>query len=186
RSDGYSLGDLLYSLPLAPGQQKLVSILDWERREIAMRAETRQVTEELNATLLHDRDISEIVRSSLNERMTARSKADVEAVGGGIGGFFGALVFGAAGGVSSAGSTASQASARDIAGSVLNVARDRTLQAASSVRSQRSTVVQTARQGETVRAQTEVIANYNHCHALTIEYFEVLRHLQVSQEIAHV
>jgi hypothetical protein len=186
KSDGYSLGDLLYSLPLAPGQQKLISILDWERREIAMRAETRRVSEDLNATLLHDRDISEIVSSSLEERMTGRSRANVASVGGAIGGFVGALVFGAAGGVSSAGSTASQASARDIAGSVLNVARDRTMQAASSVRSQRATVVQTARQGETVRAQTEVIANYNHCHALTIEYFEVLRHLQVGQEIAHV
>ncbi len=186
RSDGYSLGDLLYSLPLAPGQQKLISILDWERREIAMRAETRRVSEDLNATLLHDRDISEIVRSSLDERMEARSRADVEAVGGAIGGFVGALVFGAAGGVSSAGSTANQVSARDVSASVLNVARDRTMQSASAVRSQRSTVVQTARQGETVRAQTEAIANYNHCHALTIEYFEVLRHLQVSQEIAHV
>lgn len=186
RSDGYSLGDLLYSLPLAPGQQKLVSILDWERREIAMRAETRRVTEDLNATLLHDRDISEIIRSTLDERMDARSRADVEAVGGAIGGFVGALVFGAAGGVSSAGSTANQVSARDVSASVLNVARDRTMQSASAIRSQRSTVVQTARQGETVRAQTEAIANYNHCHALTIEYFEVLRHLQVSQEIAHV
>ena len=186
RSDGYSLGDLLYSLPLAPGQQKLISILDWERREIAMRAETRRVTEELNTTLTHDRDISEIVRSSLSERMRGRSSANVAAGGGAIGGFVGALVFGAAGGVSSAGSTASQASARDIAASVLNVARDRTMQAASAVRSQRSTVVQTSRQGETVRAQTEAIANYNHCHALTIEYFEVLRHLQVSQEVAHV
>ena len=186
KSDGYSLGDLLYSLPLAPGQQKLVSILDWERREIAMRAETRRLTEDLNATLLHDRDISEIVRSTLDERMTGRSRANVASAGGAIGGFVGALVFGAAGGVSSAGSTASQASARDVAAAVLNVARDRTMQASSSVRSQRATVVQTARQGETVRAQTEVIANYNHCHALTIEYFEVLRHLQVGQEVAHV
>jgi hypothetical protein len=32
-ADGYSLGDLLYSLPLAPGQKKLVSVVDWERRE---------------------------------------------------------------------------------------------------------------------------------------------------------
>jgi hypothetical protein len=140
----------------------------------------------VNATLLHDRDISEIVRSSLHETMSGQSHADVEGVGGAIGGFVGALVFGAAGGVSSAGSTANQVSARDVSGSVLNLARDRTMQAASSVRSQRSTIVQTARQRETVRAQTEVIANYNHCHALTIEYFEVLRHLQVTQEIAQV
>ncbi|MCC7154661.1 MAG: hypothetical protein IT161_08805 [Bryobacterales bacterium] len=186
RSDGYSLGDLLYSLPLAPGQQKLISILDWQRREIAMRAETRRVSEDLNATLLHDRDISEVVSASLSESMVGKSSASVKAVGGAVGGFIGALVFGAAGGVSSARSSASQVSARDVAGSVLNVARDRTMQAASAVRSQRSTVVQTARQGETVRAQTEVIANYNHCHALTIEYFEVLRHLQVTQEVAAV
>jgi hypothetical protein len=32
-ADGYSLGDLLYSLPLAPGQKKLISVVDWERRE---------------------------------------------------------------------------------------------------------------------------------------------------------
>ena len=32
-ADGYSLGDLLYSLPLAPGQKKLISVIDWDRRE---------------------------------------------------------------------------------------------------------------------------------------------------------
>ena len=47
-------------------------------------------------------------------------------------------------------------------------------------------MVQTGRQGESVRAQTEVVANYNHCHSLTIHYFEVLRHLQVTQELAAV
>ena len=50
----------------------------------------------------------------------------------------------------------------------------------------RSTVVQTVAQDEQVQAQTEVIANYNHCHAITIEYFEVLRHFQVSHELASV
>jgi hypothetical protein len=103
-----------------------------------------------------------------------------------LGGIIGSFVFGAAGGVSSAGSTASQTSGRSVAGLALNRVRDRTQQAASAVRSQRATVVQTGRQGESVRAQTDVVANYNHCHALTIEYFEVLRHLQVTQELAHV
>ena len=110
----------------------------------------------------------------------ALARRHVEAVGGGIGGFIGPVVLrrgrrrlrGRA-------RRASQTSARDVAGTALNQVRDRTLQAASAVRSQRSTVVQTARQGESVRAQTEVVANYNHCHAMTIEYFEVLRHFQV-------
>jgi papain like cysteine protease AvrRpt2 len=186
RADGYSLGDLLYSMALAPGQQKLVSLLDWERREEDSRTESRFETEQLAADLSHDRDIADIIRSSLHEHMDGHSEASTSASGGAIGGFIGPVVFGAAGGVSNASSSANQASARDIAGSALNQARDRTLQSASSVRGQRSTVVQTARQGESVRAQTEAIANYNHCHALTIEYFEVLRHFQVSQEMAAV
>lgn len=186
RADGYSLGDVLYSLPLAPGQQKLISILDWERREETRRTEQRRTTEDLSADLSHDRDISDIVRSALHERMDASSRANTSAVGAAIGGFIGPIVFGAAGGTSSASSSAQQASARDIAASALNQARDRTLQSASAVRGQRATVVQTARQGESVRAQTEAIANNNHCHALTIEYFEVLRHFQVSQELAQV
>ncbi|MGR6318216.1 papain-like cysteine protease family protein [Micromonospora soli] len=186
RADGYSLGDLLYSLPLAPGQQKLVSVLDWNRSEVASRRAERTEAEDLVADLSHDRDISDVIRSTLTESMRGHSKADVEAVGAGIAGFIGPLVFGAAGGVSSAGSTANQTSARAVTGTALNQVRDRTLQSASAVRSQRSTVVQTARQGESVRAQTEVVANYNHCHALTVEYFEVLRHLQVSQELAAV
>ena len=32
RADGYSLGDLLYSLPLAPGQKKQIAIVDWDRQ----------------------------------------------------------------------------------------------------------------------------------------------------------
>jgi hypothetical protein len=186
RADGYSMGDLLYSLPLAPGQQKLISVLDWNRSEVATRRAQRRLSEQVAADLSHDRDVSDIIRSALNERMNASSHADTEAVGGGIGGFIGPVVFGAAGGVASAGSTASQTSARSVTGSALNRVRDRTLQSASAVRSQRSTVVQVARQGEAVRAQTEVVANYNHCHAVTMEYFEILRHLQVSQELAQV
>ncbi len=186
RADGYSLGDLLYSLPLAPGQKKLVAVVDWGRQEEAIRQASRRETELLTTDLAHDRDISEIIDLSLRQHMRGSSRADTEAVGGALGGFIGPVVFGGGGGVSSAGSTASQSSSRDVAGTSLNQARDRTLQAASSVRSQRATVVQSARQGEFVRVQTDVVANHNHCHALTIEYFEVLRHFQVSQELAHV
>src|SRR5262249_30817493 len=83
-------------------------------------------------------------------------------------------------------STAFQISSRDLSSSSLQTLRDRTLQSASAVRNLRSTIVQTARQGEAVRATTEVVANHNHCHALTIQYFEVLRHFKVTHELADV
>jgi hypothetical protein len=93
---------------------------------------------------------------------------------------------GVSGGFGASDSNAFQISSRDLSSSSLQTLRDRTLQSASAVRNLRSTIVQTARQGETVRAMTEVVANHNHCHALTIQYFEVLRHLKVTQELADV
>ena len=101
RSDGYSLGDLLYSLPLAPGQQKLVAVVDWDRQEQAIRQASRRETELVTADLRHDRDISEVINTSLHETMRGRSRADTEAVAAGIAGFIGPVVFGVAGGVSS-------------------------------------------------------------------------------------
>ena len=107
-----------------------------------------------------------MIRATLTESCAALSHADVAGIGAAVAGFVGPLVFGAAGGVASAGSTASQTSAREVTGSALQQVRDRTLQSASAVRGQRSTVVQTGRQGEAVRAQTEVVANYNRRLAL--------------------
>ena len=186
RADGYSLGDLLYSLPLAPGQTKQIATLDWDRRETAIRQASRAEAEQVAASLSHDRDISEIIYSSLAEHDHGSSSASVQAVGGGIAGFIGPVIFGGGGGESSAHSEAHAYNARDVASSMLNQAQDRTAQAANSVRSQRVTTVQSARQGESLTVQTEVVSNHNHCHAVTMEYFEVLRHFQVSVEAADV
>lgn len=198
-ADGYSLGDLLYSLPLAPCQKKQIAIVDWDRSEAARRTEYLEAREELQAQLSRDRDISEIVNGSLNESVKGGSEAETDSYsaglghGGGIGlSLGGMLSFGAglSGGVSFGGgsgsSTAWQESSRQVSADSLQQLRDRTMQSASAVRSQRSTVVQNMRQGETVTAQTEVVANHNHCHAITIEYFEVLRHFLIRNQLATV
>ncbi|HSE32793.1 MAG TPA: hypothetical protein VLA93_14565, partial [Pyrinomonadaceae bacterium] len=39
KADGYSLGDLLHSIPLAPCQKKQIVTIDWDRREDAVRTE---------------------------------------------------------------------------------------------------------------------------------------------------
>jgi hypothetical protein len=186
RADGYSLGDLLYSLPLAPGQKKEIALIDWQRQETTTRQAARTETERLAASMAHDRDIGEILNSALRETTRGHSESDIEAVAAGIGGFIGPVIFGVAGGYSNSSSSAWQNSSRDVSGSMLSQMRDRTTQAATAIRSQRSTVMQTARQGESLSVQTEVVANHNHCHAMTVEYFEVLRHFQVDQEIVQV
>lgn len=193
-ADGYSLGDLLYSLPLAPCQKKQIVVVDWDRRESASRRESLEESELLSSYLSRDRDISEIANSSVRETLSGESSASTSSFGGGLGiagglfggaGFLGGLL-GIGGGTSGASSSSSQRASRSASANSLQQLRDNTLQGASAVRSQRSTVVQTARQGETVRVQTEVVANHNHCHAITILYFEVLRHFLVRQHLADV
>jgi len=191
---GYSMGTLLYSLPLAPGQKKQIAILDWERRETAARTEAITETESLSAMITRDRDINEVVRGVINESVRGGSSSSTGSFSAGLGlaaivpagpALIGGLL-GVGGGTSSADSSAWQDSSRNTAASALNQLRDRTVQSASSVRSMRSTVVQTMRQGERVTATTESVANYNHCHAITIQYFEVLRHINVRQRLVDV
>ena len=197
-NDGYSLGDLLYSLPLAPGQKKQIVTFDWERREAATGTEILDYQENLNNSLSRDRDINEIVSGSVSQNMSGGSTANTTSssssggVAGGVGGFIGGFVLGIGGGYakskgsSTASSNAWQSSARNSSMNSLQQLRDNTNQSASAVRSQRSTVIQTVSQGETFSVETESVANYNHCHALTIQYFEVLRHFLIQYRLASV
>ncbi|HSI33494.1 MAG TPA: hypothetical protein VK986_07885 [Tepidisphaeraceae bacterium] len=194
RADGYSLGDLLYSLPLGPGQKKQIAVVDWERRESARRDELTGFDESLSNLMVHDRDISEIVNVSLRENNKGSSSAFTGGYGQGSGaagsGSYGGMSLGAvvgqAFGMGFGTSEASMSAARTLAADSLQKVRDTTFQAASAVRSLRSTVIHTVSQGEQVTVTTEVIANHNHCHAMTIQYFEVLRHFKVTQELGMV
>jgi len=189
-ADGYSMGSLLYSLPLAPGQKKQIAVVDWERRETAARTEAVEAREQLEAFLERDRDVSEIVSGTIRESTRGGSSASSGSIaaGLGVGAILGPVgaVLGVGGGHSSAEGSAWQESSRSTAANALNQLRDRTVQSASAVRSLRSSVVQSVTQGERVIATTETIANYNHCHAITVQYFEVLRHLLVRQRLVDV
>ncbi len=190
RADGYSLGDLLYSLPLAPGQRRQVAVVDWERTTVSERTDLLEFEEQLESVLNRDRDVREIVGTNLHEETAGGSRSTTWGVAGGIGaGFIGSgfgIFGGVAGGYSSSNASAWQRSSRDFSASSFQRLQDRVGQRASALRDERTTVVQSVAQGETMRAETEVIANYNRCHAITIEYFEVLRHFLVGHELADV
>jgi len=180
------MGDLLYSLPLAPGEKRQIAIVDWHRRERAARDETTDSAERLTAAIERERDVSDIVKSILSEDVHGESSATTAAIAGGAGFAAGNFVIGVSGGYSTSNSAADNTAKRELSASRLQYVHDRTSQAASAVRTQRTAVVQTVGQDETTRVETSVVANHNHCHALTIQYFEVLRHLQVKQQIAQV
>jgi len=122
--------------------------------------------------------------------MKGGSKARTGGFGAGLGlaGIFNGVtaVLGVSGGFSGSSSKAWQNSSRKTSLSNLQSLRDNTVQSANSVRSQRATVIQTSSQGESFTVEAESVANYNHCHAMTIQYFEVLRHLQIRQRLSSV
>lgn len=196
-SDGYSIGDLIYSLPLAPGQQKQIVVFDWDRRESASNTEQLDYQESLYGTLSRDRDVNEIARATVRESLSASSEASTSSIGWGAGGGllgvipadvplpFG-LLAGVAGGSGEGSSSASQTGSRTATSSSSQHVQDKTVQAATGVRSQRSTVIQTVSQGERFEVSAESVANYNHCHAMTMQYFEVLRHFMVQTRLADV
>lgn len=191
KADGYSLGDLLYSLPLAPGQKRQIAIHDWDRTDEASRSEIQSQADSLSNQLSNDRDIEEIVSSSLSENITGSSTVKGKTKSWSVGAAVGVPgKVAVSGGFSKSNhdlsSTASQSAARNLSAGSLQQARERTMQTASSVRSARSTVVQASGQSESLQARTEVVANYNHCHAITIQYFEVLRHFALHNELANV
>lgn len=187
RADGYSLGDLRYSLPLAPLQKKNIAVIDWDRSDRSTMESTQDYEETLNNFVGRERDVSEIVNSALNESTSGHSESGGKSRSGGFGFSLGPVGFGGgSGGSAGAWSNSSQTSARTLAASFINKLRDQTVQAANALRAQRITMVQQVNQTESARAVTETVANRNACHAITVQYFEVLRHFRVDYELSAV
>ena len=65
---------------------------------------------------------------------------------------------------------------RDVSSNFTQRINDVSSQHATSLRSVMSTVVVSGEQAERENLSTRAIANHNHAHALTIQYFEVLQH----------
>lgn len=190
RADGYSLGDLLYSLPLAPGQKKQIVVFDSSHSLQGAESQQLSLAERLSADLLSDREVTDRLGGSLSEGLRGTSKAGTEGLSASLGaaasvGSFGASL-GVAGGFSNSHSDAAQDSARDISQFFAEKLRQGLTQNAESYRQQNASVITTVTEGQKYGASTEVVANHNHCHSMTMMYFEVMRHYAIFQELAGV
>ncbi|PVH71443.1 hypothetical protein DL98DRAFT_660642 [Cadophora sp. DSE1049] len=190
KADGYSLGDLLYSLPLAPGQKKQIVTLEASHSFVGAESQHMNATEKLANSLLSDRTIIDQIAGNIGENMFGSSSASTSGVGGATGGagsmgYFGGSI-GVAGGSSTASSKASQTSGRNMTQFFAERLRTGLQQNAASYRQQNATVVTAVQEGERYTATTEAVANHNHCHTMTVMYFEVLRHFAVFQELVDV
>jgi hypothetical protein len=195
-TQGLALGQLLHTLALAPGESTRIAMIDWSRRSRAFTGEEISQTEALQSELERGRSIREVTGAVAREAQVGFSKSKTEAdssqfgAAGGAAGLIGPVVVG--GGVShgtassSASSTswASSAGVRSLNAEMSQNITDRTQQAASSTRNRRATVVREVSQEESERISTRTVANYNHMHALSIEYFEIVQLYRVAIELA--
>lgn len=183
---GHSLGEILYSLPLAPGETVKLAVLDWTWDSLTNRTEDTKLTEQLLHQTHRDRTISETVQASLKELQHGSSFMGgmANSVGASGGANLGIVGIGAAAGNtwSLGGSTSTSEGSRALAAQTVQRVNDSFVQASSSQREINSTVVIQASQSENEIVQTRTFSNYNHSHTLTVLYYEVLRHYRVTVE----
>lgn len=193
-SVGLSLGQLLHSLALAPGEATRVAIVDWSRRVATSATDTSAESEALRQTMDRKRAVSEVTRALNAEVQSGFSNFDTRgrAEGGSIGGAGnyqdGEYNVSVAGGYSDVTNTAngrafaSSQGVRDVSGDMTQKASDRTQQLASLDRTRRASMVTEVSVSEAERLSTRIVANYNHMHALTVLYFEVVQLYRVLTE----
>ena len=173
---GHSLGTVQYSLPLAPAERVKMAVIDWSRQDRATRQEETEFKEALVHDWTRDRTVTESVHSVLDAWQRGGSV---------MGGAAGSASSGALGGaISLGGAYTTSSDTRDLTANSTQRIADAFHQASSAQRELRSTVVVQGTQAEQSSAQTRVVANYNHSHALTILYYEVLRHYRVLTRLA--
>lgn len=183
---GHSLGEILYSLPLAPAETVKLAVIDWSWDNLIKREENTSLNEELLHQTHRDRTITETMKAGLQELQHGSSFMGGYAHSSGATGSGGNGVLGIGAAVGNAwslgGSTATSDGSRDLAAENVQRLMDNFSQASSAQREINSTVVIQAHQEEKESIQTRTFTNYNHSHTLTILYYEVLRHFRVTVE----
>lgn len=186
-----TLGQLLYSLPLAPGESTKIAIIDFARRSLGRTQEDIAQTENLSNTMVQSRSISEIARAVASETQDGTSdmtsNSDSEAVGAAAGGFISPVLFGMSGGASRnfahVHTYTTSKGDRDLSASTQQRISNSRQQNAFSERNKKAAIITEASQEEREQITTRTVTNYNHMHALSIQYYEVVQLYQTQVRV---
>lgn len=172
---GLALGDLVYSLPLAPGEQQQVAVFE--------RTDTASVFE--SETLSQSQAEQQIALADTSTHATFNSAFDEAASGGSSfathsdTSSWGANFLVAAGGGGSSDSNGVSNSwmqgQRDAAENAAQTTHSAAESQASARRNAARTGMRLASSSESEQVTTRTITNHNHLHALTMQYWEVQR-----------
>ena len=183
---GLTLGDLVYSLPLAPGEQERVAIFE-RREETAVReVESLDVTEQQAFQQRQDTSAQSTFQQAFSEMARGGSQFSTLAVSASEG--FNVVIASGGGGV--AANTGQSSSWMDGQRNVSSRAAEDTHASAerqaAARRSAQRTSMRLASATESEDVTTKVITNHNHTRALTLQYWEVQRLFDVTTSIQGV
>lgn len=187
RLKGVALGRLQHSLCLAPGEVTQVAMVDWTRQTSTSAQEDIDASEDAGSSRERTRGIQRVADMVSRESLTGSSETSStsESSEGGVSGI--AALFGAsasgAGGHTSATQVNRSSGERQARQQASEAIRQRTHQNAKLARSQRATLVQEIAEQQTEEFRTRVVANYNHMHALNMQYYEVVQVYEMTTQV---
>lgn len=182
-AEGITLGSLIKSIALAPGESTKIAVIDWQRTTTGSTSEDISQKENLSNTQSQSRAISEIAGATASELQSGSSLTGSvsTSANAGVAGatFLGGVLAGGTASASINGTEASTVTAsagqRDISSNMQQNIDNSTQQNSFAARNKRSSVVTEVSQSETETITTRTITNYNHMHALTIQYWQVVQ-----------
>jgi hypothetical protein len=180
---GLTLGDLVYSLPLAPGEQQQIAV--FERTDTARVSESEFFTEaqSLQQRATADTSTRATFDSAFEESIRGRSSFQAESDSSSWGGSL-IIVSGGGGSSSSSGSsTQSLEGQRNTSQQAAQTTHSAAESQAAARRSAARTGIRIASTSESQQVTTKVITNHNHTRALTVQYWEVQRLYEVTTAI---
>jgi hypothetical protein len=184
RNKGVTLGRLLHSMTLAPGEVTQIAVTGWHRDTKGETQEDIAERERAAQAAGRHREIHDVTTGVATEAQFGQSTASASSTenDGGVGGVLGFL-----GGVASSSVNTAFAStvgfntgARSVSADSNEAVKQSTQQHAANARGRRAALVQEVSESETEQFQTRVVANYNHTHSLNVMYYEVLQVYELS------
>ena len=172
---GLALGDLVYSLPLAPGEQQQVAV--FERTDTASVFESESLTESQSQQqiALADTSTNATFNSAFDEAASGGSSFSTHSDTSSWGVNFLVAAGGGGSSDSSGVSNSWMQGQRDAAENAAQTTHSAAENQASARRSAARTGMRLATSSESEQITTRTITNHNHLHALTMQYWEVQR-----------
>lgn len=167
---GYTRGELINTISLAPGEQLTLEIHSWDKSTFKREDELITESELRRSETLTQRDSLTVTRETTTKfgaHLDASGKVTIHGVPVNLDG-----------GVSS--------EVTNKLNQTLEQARERTVESSNSLKTTRKLRIEVSREVGREQKQTRVITNTNRCHTLNCHYFEVMSNYLVTTRFVRV